>query len=76
MKMDQGVVKVKKLCNNAKLPVRGTSGAAGYGLVAAQIAVVSAHGKVLVKTGLSISLPTWLLWKDSSKVRISLEEVH
>ena len=35
MKTDQGVVKVKRLCNNARLPVRGTTGAAGYDLAAA-----------------------------------------
>ena len=52
MKTNQGIVRVKKLCNNPKLPVRGTTGAAGYGLVAAQTAVVPAHWKVLVKTGL------------------------
>ena len=49
MKTDQGIVKVKRLCNNSRLPVRGTTGAAGYDLAAAKNAVVSAHGKVLVK---------------------------
>ena len=58
MKTDQGIVKVKKLCNNAKLPIRGSTGGAGYDLTAAQTAVVSAHGKVLVKIGLSMSMPT------------------
>ena len=58
MKTDQGIVKVKKLSNNAKLPVRGTTGAAGYDLAAAQTPVVPAHGKVLVKIGLSMSMPT------------------
>ena len=43
-KTDQGFVRVKKLCNNAKLPVRGSTGAAGYELAAAQTAVVPAHG--------------------------------
>ena len=42
---------------NAKLPVRGTSGSAGYDLAAAQTAVVPAHGKCLVKTGLSLAMP-------------------
>ena len=42
---------------NAKLPVRGTSGAPGYNLAEAQAAVVPAHGKVLVKTGLAMALP-------------------
>ena len=49
MKPDQGVVKIKRLCNNARLPVKGTTGAAGYDLAASQTAVVPAHGKVLVK---------------------------
>ena len=40
---------------NAKLPVRGIEGAAGYDLAATQAAVVPAHGKVLVKTGLSMA---------------------
>ena len=58
MKKDWGVVKVKRLCNNVRLPVRGTTGVAGYDLAVAQTAVVPAHGKVLVKIGLSISMPT------------------
>ena len=58
MKTAQGSVKVKRLCNNARLSVRGTTGAAGYDLAATQTAVVLAHGKVLVKTSLSISMPT------------------
>ena len=37
--------------------LEGTSEAAGYDLAAAQTAVCPAHGKVLVKTGLSIAMP-------------------
>ena len=53
IKNDEGdeVVKIKRLNVNAKLPVRGIEGAAGYDLSAAQAAVVPAHGKCLVKTG-------------------------
>ena len=40
-----------------RLPIRGTEGAAGYDLAAAQAAVVLAHGKCLVKTSLAMSLP-------------------
>ena len=54
MKIDEGVVRIKKICQNAKLPIRGTEGAAGYDLAAAQ---VPAHGKVLMKIGLSMALP-------------------
>ena len=57
MKTDEGIVKVKRMNVNAKLPIRGTSRSAGYDLAAAQSAVVPAHGKRLVKTGLEMALP-------------------
>ena len=38
--------------------MRGTNAAAAYDLFAAQAAVVPAHGKCLVKTGLRMALPT------------------
>ena len=57
MKIDKGVVKIKRINVNAKLPVRGTAGSAGYDLAAVQAAVVPAYGKCLVKTGLSMGLP-------------------
>ena len=58
MRTEEGIVKVKRLNVNAKLPIRGTSGSAGYDLAAAQAAVVPAHGKCLVKTGLALAMPT------------------
>ena len=59
IKNDEGdeVVKIKRLNVNAKLPVRGTEGAAGYDLSTTQVAAVPAHGKCLVKTGLAMVLP-------------------
>ena len=42
---------------NAKLPEKGTSASAGYNLAVAQSAVVPAHGKCLVKTGLTLAMP-------------------
>ena len=74
MKMDQDVVKVKKLCNNGKLPVTGSTGAAGYDLAAAQTAVVPANGKVLVKTGLSISMPTGCYGRIAPRSGLALKK--
>ena len=51
------VVRIKRVNKNATLPVKGTSGAARYDLAAAEAAVVPAHGKCLVKTGLAMALP-------------------
>ena len=57
IKTNEGVVYVKRMTVNAKLPEKGTSGSAGYDLAAAQSAVVPAHGKCLVKIGLALALP-------------------
>ena len=48
---------VKRLTENAILPVRGSKLAAGYDLSAAEAKVVPAHGKALVKTDLAIATP-------------------
>ena len=57
IKDEEGIVRVKRMNVNAKLPVRSSSGSAGYDLSAAETAVVPAHGKCLVKTGLAIAMP-------------------
>jgi dUTP pyrophosphatase len=51
------VLLVKKLSEFAKLPVRGSAGAAGYDLCAAHDTIVAAGGKAIVPTDLSIALP-------------------
>jgi dUTP pyrophosphatase len=48
---------VKRLVPEAKLPVRGSAQAAGFDLSAAVAASIPAHGKAIVKTGLSIATP-------------------
>ena len=57
IKNEEGVIRVRRMNVNAKLPVRGSSGAAGYDLSAAESAVVPAHGKCLVKIGLALAMP-------------------
>ena len=74
MKTDQGIVKVKKLSNNGKLPVRGTTGAVGYDLAIAQTAIVPAHGKVLVKIGLSMSMPTGCYRRIVPRFKLALKK--
>lgn len=48
---------VCRLSEFAKLPVRGSTLAAGYDLAAAQPCIIPAHGKGLVKTDLAIIVP-------------------
>ena len=74
MKTDMGIVKVKRLCNNARLPVRGSTGAAGYDLAAAQSAVVPARGKLLVKKGLSMSMPSGCYGRIAPRSGLALKK--
>lgn len=48
---------VKRLSDRAKLPVRGSTLAAGWDLASAESVVVPAKGKALVKTNLAIAIP-------------------
>lgn len=52
-------IKIKKLNENAKIPTRGTNGAAGYDLYACmdEDIVIESHKSVLVPTGLAMALP-------------------
>ncbi|EIE26694.1 putative Deoxyuridine 5'-triphosphate nucleotidohydrolase [Coccomyxa subellipsoidea C-169] len=50
-------LRVKKLTPDATLPKRGSERAAGYDLASAYDCTVPAHGKAVVKTGLSIAIP-------------------
>ena len=52
-----GKLRVKCLQDNAVLPVRGTVGAPGYDISAANGCVIPTHGKGSVDIGLAVSLP-------------------
>ncbi|AVK75409.1 dCTP deaminase [Pandoravirus quercus] len=51
------VFKCKRMHDDAKLPRRGTSGAAGYDLWAIETTTVPARGRAQVPIGLSIAIP-------------------
>ena len=69
---------VKKLSEDARLPVKGSADAAGYDLFAARQTLVPARGKALVPTDLAVALPggtygriaprSGLAWKHSLDV--------
>ena len=50
-------LRVKLLSSKASLPVKGTSLAAGYDLSSAQQLTIPVHGRALVQTDISISVP-------------------
>ena len=76
IKDEEGIVRVKRMNVNAKLPVRSSSGLAGYDLSAAETAVVPAHGKCLAKTGLAIATPPDCYGRVRSSVRFSCKKIH
>lgn len=49
---------VKRLTQVARLPTKGSKFAAGYDLYSSEDNVVPARGKNLVKTGISIAVPS------------------
>ena len=76
IRTDDGSVKIKILSNNAKIPVRGTSKAVSYDLTVAQPTVVPAHGKCLVKTGLSLAMPSGCYGRIAPRSGFSTKEIH
>jgi len=50
-------MQVKRLRQEATMPLRGSEHAAGFDVSAAEAATVPAGGKAIVKTGLSIAIP-------------------
>ena len=51
------VLKVKRVWEGAKLPIRGSEQAASLDLFAAEEKVIPAQGKGMVSTGITVKLP-------------------
>lgn len=51
------MLKVKLLSNDSYMPSRQTEGSAGYDLYASEDAIILAHNKAIISTGISIQLP-------------------
>ena len=74
MKIEEGGVRMKRICKNEKLPTRGTAGAVGYDLAVVQAAVILAYGKVLVKTGIAMALPPGCYGSIAPRSGLALEK--
>lgn len=51
------MLRVKRHSEQARLPTRGTAGAAGYDLYSAEKRIVPARGRSIINTQLSIAVP-------------------
>ena len=65
---------VKRLCNNAALPRRGTNRSAGYDLSAAQDYVIHAKVKGVVKTRLAISFSPGMYARIASRSGLAVKK--
>ena len=75
MRTDQGIVRIRRMCTNAKLPVRGRARVARYDLAKAQAVVVPAHGKAMVKTDLSMALPPGCYGRIAPRSSLALKKL-
>ena len=76
IKDEDRIVKARTMNVNAKLPVRSSSGLAGYDLATAKTAVVPAHGKCLVKTGLAIAMPPGCYGRVAPQSGLAVKKIH
>ena len=67
-------MKVKRLVNHAKLPIRGSKGAAGYDLHAAEKCVIQANTRGVVKTGIAIEIPKGLYARIAPRSGLSVKK--
>ena len=75
VRTEEGVVRLRRMNVNAKLPVRGTAGAAGYDLATVQAATVPTYGKCLVKTGLAMALPPDCYGRIAPRSGLALKKI-
>lgn len=55
--MDTSTLQILKLDPEAKLPVRQTSGSAGYDLYSLDSGIIKSNSRLLISTGIAIKLP-------------------
>ena len=67
-------MKVKRLVNHAKLPIRGSTGATGYDLHAAEKCVIPANSRGVVKTGIAIEVPEGLYARIAPRSGLSVKK--
>lgn len=68
------IVKVKHLCEDAKIPQYMTLGAAGCDVFASHDAIVSAGGRTLIKTGLCFEIPSGWECQVRSRSGLALKQ--
>lgn len=72
--MDISTLQILKLDSEAKLPVRQTSGSAGYDLYSLTSGVIDTQSRLLIPTGIAIKLPDDTVGLIKSRSGLSVRE--
>lgn len=67
-------LKVKKLSENAELPVRSTEGSVGYDIFSAEDKIVMSRGKSLISTDISLIIPSGHYGRLASRSSLSWKQ--
>lgn len=67
-------LQVKKLYPDAKLPMRQTTGSAGYDLYSLTDGIILARSRLLIKTGIAIKLPPNTYGRIASRSGLSVKK--
>ena len=68
------ILEVKRLTNNAAIPKRSTEGAVGYDLSSAENITIPAHGRGVVKTGISVKIPRGMYVRIAPRSGLSVKK--
>jgi dUTP pyrophosphatase len=66
------MLKIQKLVPHAKIPTRGSPGAAGLDLYASEDTIIPAHGKGIVFTGIAVATPHWTYFRIAPRSGLAM----
>jgi dUTP pyrophosphatase len=67
-------LRVKKLSDNATIPTKGSSSAAGYDLYSAEDVIVPFHERMLIKTDIAVEIPIGYYGRIAPRSGLALNE--
>jgi len=70
-----GLVQVKLLSSHAKLPIRTTTGSAGYNLISPEAISIPAHSRKLIDTKIALALPNGTYGRIAPRSGLSMKEI-
>ena len=70
-----GLVQVKLLSSHAKLPIRATTGSAGYDLISPEAISIPSHSRKLIDTKIALALPNGTYGRIAPRSGLSMKAI-